>query len=117
MQSSTSHSFVVLSPEAADAKAGSDVISDFFDELTKKITTFKDKSLILDFSELREVDLNKILLFSQLSGKHKRNNKSFVMVVRNLDYDVIPVELVVVPTLREAKDMIEIEDIERDLGI
>jgi len=117
MQSSTYNSYMVLSPDTANTNAGSDVVSDFFDELNEKITNFKDKSLILDFSDLSEVDLNKILLFSQLSGKHKRHNKSFVLVVQNLDYDVIPVELVVVPTLREAKDIIEIEDIERDLGI
>jgi hypothetical protein len=34
-----------------------------------------------------------------------------------LTYDQVPDGLELVPTLQEAKDVIEMEDIERDLGI
>jgi len=34
-----------------------------------------------------------------------------------LSYDEVPEEISVVPTLQEAKDLIEMEEIERDLGI
>ena len=57
------------------------------------------------------------MLFSQLSELHRNNNKSFVIVCEGLAYDELPDELVVVPTFKEAEDIIEIEDIERDLGI
>ena len=68
------------------------------------------------FSEDVCKDVKKILLFSQLSGKHKERNKSFVIVSEGIDLDDVPEELVIVPTLQEAIDIIEIENIERDLG-
>ena len=39
------------------------------------------------------------------------------MVCSGLDYDALPPELIVVPTMQEAKAIVEMEDIERDLGI
>jgi len=41
---------------------------------------------------------------------------SFVIVFNGINIDNIPEDIVVVPTLTEAKDIIEMENIERDLG-
>ena len=71
----------------------------------------------MDFSNIINIDLNKILLFSPLSEAQKSNNKSFVIVCSGIEFDQVPDEIVVVPTLKEAEDIIEMEDIERDLGI
>lgn len=89
----------------------------FFDEFLKNNTNFKNVNLILDFSDSVNVDLSKILLFSPISEKHKNHNKSFVIVCEGIEFDKIPEELVTVPTFKEAEDIIEMEDIERDLGI
>jgi hypothetical protein len=89
----------------------------FFNAFVKKISTFKNINLILDFSGLINIDLNKILLFSQISESHKKNKKSFVIVCQGIAFDQLPDELIAVPTFKEAEDIIEIEDIERDLGI
>jgi hypothetical protein len=89
----------------------------FFNLFLKNNTNFKNVNLILDFSNSINIDLNKILLFSQLSETHRNNNKSFVIVCKGIEFDEIPDEIVAVPTLKEAEDIIEIEDIERDLGI
>ncbi|MDN3644428.1 ribonuclease Z [Lutimonas halocynthiae] len=88
----------------------------FFNEFLKNNTNFKNVNLILDFSSIINIDLNKILLFSQLSETHRNNNKSFVIVCEGIEFDKIPDEIVAVPTFKEAEDIIEIEDIERDLG-
>jgi hypothetical protein len=47
---------------------------------------------------------------------HKKGKKSFVLVVDNVDIDKLPLKMTVVPTLMEAHDIIEMEEIERDLG-
>jgi hypothetical protein len=39
-----------------------------------------------------------------------------VIVTDRVDFDEMPDEIVVVPTLQEAYDIIEMEEIERDLG-
>ena len=103
----------------SDNELESDVegFKDFFNLFLKNNTNFKNVNLILDFSSIINIDLNKILLFSQLSETHRNNNKSFVIVCKGIEFDEIPDEIVAVPTLKEAEDIIEIEDIERDLGI
>ncbi len=90
---------------------------EFFNAFLKNYTNFKNVNLILDFSNIINLDLNKILLFSQLCETHRINNKSFVIVCVGIEFDEIPDEIIAVPTLKEAEDIIEIEDIERDLGI
>ena len=41
---------------------------------------------------------------------------SFVIVFDGLNFDDVPDEIIIVPTLEEAKDVIEMENIEKDLG-
>ena len=89
----------------------------FFSELNEKISTFSNDNLILDFSEVVNTDVTKILLFSPLSGKQKRRSRSFVIVSEGINVDEIPEDICLVPTLQEAIDIIEMENIERDLGI
>ncbi len=62
------------------------------------------------------MDIKGIKTFSDLSKKHKKAKKSFVIVAENIDFNDVPASMLVVPTLLEAHDMIEMEEIERDLG-
>ena len=55
-------------------------------------------------------------MFLKSSNDHRGDNKSFVIVNDTINIDTVPDELMVVPTLQEAKDVIQMEDIERDLG-
>ena len=41
---------------------------------------------------------------------------SFVIVFEGINYDDIPDQIIAVPTLEEANDIIEMENIEKDLG-
>ncbi len=109
-------SFYSVKPSGNEVSTGEEGFTVFFDAFLKNNTNFKNVNLILDFSGLINIDLNKILLFSQLSEKHRNNNKSFVIVCEGIEFDKIPDEIVAVPTFKEAEDIIEIEDIERDLG-
>ena len=110
-------SYYHLSAENNDAINSDEAFDNFYNSFLKNNANFKNINLILDFSNSINIDLNKILLFSQISETHKSNNKSFVIVCKGIEFDQVPEEIVVVPTLKEAEDIIEIEDIERDLGI
>ena len=116
MKKTETDEFVILSPEAEAGSSGENAVEDFFSELNENFSNFKNNNLILDFSQIVNMDERKILLFSPMCGKQKELNKSFVIVSEGIRTDDIPEEMLVVPTLQEAKDIIEIENIERDLG-
>jgi len=77
---------------------------------------FKNYHLIINLSSLQKNHLEDIVEFLRLSNNHRRDKKSFVIVSDKVDLDEMPDEIVVVPKLHEAYDIIEMEDIERDLG-
>lgn len=76
----------------------------------------KNGHIIVNLSSLDKITLEDIVEFLRLSNTHRRSKKSFVLVSDKVDLDKMPDEICVVPTLQEAYDVIEMEDIERDLG-
>lgn len=88
----------------------------FLNKLMHSYDKLKDKNLVINLFLLNKITLNDLLLFLDISNTHRRQKKSFVIVTNKINYDKIPDELVVVPTLQEARDIIEIEEIERGLG-
>lgn len=91
-------------------------IASFLQKVTAEYNSYKGHNLILDLSQDGNIDLDMILSFLSLSNKHRKAKKSFVLVAKDLDFNDVPDEMVVVPTLLEAHDIIEMEEIERDLG-
>jgi len=89
-------------------------------ELVKKLQTlypkYKNHNIIIALTTLDILSKAEIAEFLQLSNTHKAANHSFVIVSDKVDIDNVPETLVVVPTIQEAHDMIEMEDMERDLG-
>lgn len=91
-------------------------LGSFLSNLTKQYKTFESLNIIIDLSQYGILSISEIKQFSLLSKQHKKEKKSFVVVVLNIDYNAIPDQLTVVPSLLEAHDIIEMEEIERDLG-
>ncbi|MEH6537455.1 MAG: ribonuclease Z [Psychroserpens sp.] len=89
-------------------------------ELVKKIDVlyerFRNDNIMVCLTTLDKVTLPHIVEFLQLSNKHRRAKHSFVIVTDKTNLDETPDEIVVVPTMQEAYDIIEMEEIERDLG-
>ncbi|WP_411895681.1 ribonuclease Z [Winogradskyella sp. A2] len=77
---------------------------------------FKNYHLIVSLSSIEKIELEDIIEFLRLSNQHRGDKKSFVVVTDKVDLDEMPDEIVVVPTMQEAYDIMEMEDIERDLG-
>ncbi|MGI9551503.1 MAG: ribonuclease Z [Aurantibacter sp.] len=92
-------------------------LAKFLKNLNRAYPKIKNDHLVVNlftFSKLRADD---ILEFLQLSNVHREKGKSFVLVTNRVHYDDIPEEICVVPTIREAHDIIEMEEIERELDL
>ncbi|MBF6607354.1 MAG: ribonuclease Z [Flavobacterium sp.] len=87
----------------------------FLDNVTHEYKSFEKNNLIIDllsYDNLKEAD---ITAFRDLSDHHRNANKSFI-IVADTDFNSISEQFVVVPTILEAHDMIEMDEIQRDLG-
>ncbi len=91
-------------------------VSDFFIVFKENYSNFEGANVIIDFSDLKGVKTENISLFLEFSEKHRNDGTSFVIVVNGIDFDSLPEEIMIVPTLQEAKDIVEMEKIERNLG-
>lgn len=89
-------------------------------EMVKKIEVlyerYKNNNIVVNLTSLEKITLPEIVEFLQISNTHRRAKHSFVIVTSRINLDETPDEIVVVPTLQEAYDIIEMEEIERDLG-
>ncbi|WP_336070982.1 ribonuclease Z [Mesoflavibacter sp. CH_XMU1404-2] len=89
-------------------------------ELVKKIESlypkFKNNNIIVNLNTIKPISLEQIIEFLRVSNQHRAAKHSFVIVNEGIDVDKTPEEIVIVPTLQEAYDIIEMEDMERDLG-
>lgn len=102
--------YVVLADEKED-------ISDFASFIESQIPSkYKGQNVILNLLKYDSLDLQELLLFLKVSNLHRKTKQSFVIVNDTISIDEIPYEMIVVPTLQEAEDIIEMEEIERDLG-
>lgn len=89
-------------------------------ELVKKIQAlypkFKNDNIIVSLTTLSHISLQDVIEFLDLSNMHRASKHSFVIVTDKTNFDETPDELIVVPTIQEAYDIIEMEEMERDLG-
>ena len=87
-------------------------------ELVKKIqesySKMKNHNIIVNLATLNKPNSQDMLEFLELSNRNSKH--SFVIVSHNYDLDDSIDDIIVVPTLQEAYDIIEMEEIERDLG-
>ncbi len=75
----------------------------------------RENNIIVDLSTVQDVSVKDINSFKTISDHHRKRKRSFVLVA-DTDFNEISDDLIVVPTILEAHDLIEMEGIERDLG-
>jgi hypothetical protein len=88
----------------------------FLDKLSQSNSSFETHNLIVDLSHNKSISNTELKLLLPLSKQHKKAKKSFVVVAEGIDFNAVPAKLTVVPSVLEAHDIIEMEEIERDLG-
>ena len=110
MKIENKENLVILADEYANPKE----FASFLEyQIPKK---FKGQNVVLNLLDYTDMDLETLLLYLKVSNIHRKTKHSFVIVNQSVAVDDIPMEMVVVPTLQEAEDVVEMEEIERDLG-
>ncbi|RZN81036.1 MAG: ribonuclease Z [Winogradskyella sp.] len=99
----------IITQEKASVKTLVNNIEQVYDK-------YKNDHIIVNLSSLDNISLEDIIEFLRVSNKHRGDKKSFVVISEKVDLDMMPDEICVAPTMQEAYDIIEMEDIERDLG-
>ena len=92
-------------------------LPEFLRNLKKAYDKIKNDHLIINLFSFSKLKADDILEFLQVSNDHRSQGKSFVLVTNKVRYDDVPDEICVVPTIQEAHDIIEMEEIERDLDL
>lgn len=90
---------------------------EFINKINADFSLFSNNNIIVILVSLIPLTRSELSEFLLLSNTHRENGHSFVIVTNNVDIDSIPEELIVVPTLIEAKDVVEMEEMERDLNL
>lgn len=90
-------------------------LTGFLMKLTHEYKTFEKHNIVADVSSCKNISAKDLNAFLPLSKTHKKAKRSFV-IVADVDFNSVSDKLVIVPTLQEAHDMIEMDEIERDLG-
>lgn len=89
-------------------------------QIAQQITSSYNETklhLVINLTEFTSnLELKDLLEFLKLSNHYKSNKKSLVIIAPQINVDQVPEELAIVPSLHEAFDLIEMENIERDLG-
>jgi hypothetical protein len=88
----------------------------FISKIEHGFDNFNNDNLIIDLSQHKTIDVKDILLFTDLYKKQKKIKKSFVIVAPEFDFNSNTKNIPVVPSILEATDIIEMDEIERDLG-
>ncbi|MEO5776165.1 MAG: ribonuclease Z [Flavobacterium sp.] len=90
--------------------------AEFYQKLYQEYNSFKSQNLIVDLSLDKGLTMDDVKLFSDLIKTHAKAKKSIVLVTNSVNFNAVPKSITVVPTILEAHDIIEMEEIERDLG-
>lgn len=105
------HTLIITSNE--------ETLSEFIEKLEQQYeSSFKGANLVIDLTsasfEVSEEDIDE---FESLAVRHiEEANKSFIIVIESIDFNEFDGDLIIAPTLQEAHDLIEMDEIQRDLG-
>jgi len=93
-----------------------ETITDLVKQINDAYPKFKNDNVIVSLSGFKFLALEDVLHFILISTKHRSKKNSFVIVTDKFNLNDVPDELIIVPTMQEAIDIIEMEEMERDLG-
>ncbi|GAA4271713.1 ribonuclease Z [Aquimarina gracilis] len=90
-------------------------IVEFVKGIEDRYETLKNDNIIVNLFSLEKISIDDINEFLRISNTHKASKRSFVIVTNKVSYDEVSDEVTIVPSLQEAYDLVEMEEIERDL--
>lgn len=101
--------YTLITPETTS-------FTDFLSNFEENHQNLAENHLILQISESLNTTEKDILVFLKYANLHQQNGTSFVVICTNVDIDDFPENFNIVPTLTEAEDVIDMENMQRDLG-
>ncbi|MEW7291964.1 ribonuclease Z [Aquimarina sp. 2304DJ70-9] len=90
-------------------------IVEFVKGVEDRYESLKNDNIIINLFSLKKFTVDDVNEFLRVSNAHKATKHSFVIVTDKISYEDTPAEITIVPTLQEAYDLVEMEEIERDL--
>ncbi len=86
-----------------------------FEFLTKELQNqLSDKHVIVDLLQT-SANLETLNNLIPIAENYRENNLSLILVIANIDIDEAPDEVSFAPTFLEATDLLEMENLEREL--
>lgn len=86
----------------------------FFNDFNAFVKNNKENNIILDLSDY-SIKLDDLLQFTKITEEKIEVEKSFVIINNEIDIDGLPDELIIVPTFQEAVDIIDMDEMTRNL--
>lgn len=107
MKTTTTEKYTLITAETS--------FESFIAALKNSFNSLKELNIIVDLSAITptEEEISSLAEFAEIQLE---NNQSFVVIVSSFDADAFEEELNVVPTLVEAEDMVDMDEMTRDLG-
>lgn len=85
-------------------------------KIEQEYTKLEKENLVVSLFSIEDIPVHSFAELLELSERHKSIGKSFVIAYDKVNIDEVPEALIIVPSLQEAFDIVEMEEIERDLG-
>jgi len=90
--------------------------ADFLKRFKKDYPAMLNKNVVVNLNGIVLTSGTDLMNFYEFARKHAANRTSFVVVTQAADADLLPEDFNVVPTMVEAMDILEMDEISRDLG-
>ena len=111
MKISQHHNTTIFSWEDSDPTG-----IDFIKIIQAQFKKMHHNNIVIDLSAIKSLKLKHDLEFSDLNTYNKEQVLKSFVVVGTMSVSQLPGDIDTAPTLQEALDIIEMEEIERDLG-
>ncbi|WP_026777137.1 hypothetical protein [Polaribacter sp. Hel_I_88] len=90
--------------------------SEFYALFLEKVADYKENHIIVQISDKTKATKEDFLLFLDIANQKKEDKTSFIIIANAFNMDDFPENFNIVPTLIEAEDVLEMENMERELG-
>ena len=109
MQKENKASYILVKPDENSFQS-------FLKNFESEYDTLKTAHLIIDLTRLEPLNATVVNQLLKWAKQSRKNKKSFIIIVQQIDIDAVSEALICAPTLLEAQDTFEMEEMERDLG-
>lgn len=110
MEITRKENYIILEDDNNDLGA-------FATYLSQHHSDFKNDNVVVNVLDKEDIDEKDLLMFLEISNLHRNQKKSFVIASMPISIESsLPEDLMIAPTLREAEDIINMEELERELG-